>query len=425
MKYKTLVVAPVFTRSGYGEYARDVISHLMADGRFDLTVVPTRWGDTPMNAVPTAIEEQIVDEGLVGKPLDRQPELMFEVSVPPEFGRLVTVRGRKNFGLTAGLESTICPPDWIAGVNRSDVVFATSEYAKRSLLASYKLPNGSALKAEKPVEVVPMGVDPEIFGVNAPRDDAFQRQLDATIKEDRALLFVGHWLPGNIGEDRKDVGRLIALFTRAFQGKKNVCLVLKTSTGTHSKSDELEIRKRIEWIRGRSEDAPNVYLLHGDLTDKELSTLYRHHKIKAFVSMTHGEGFMISGLQFSLTRKPMLLPGYSGHLDYLVPKYPTLKVEEVPIPPSGLPPGMVAQGAKWGHVSDAEAVGAMRSLFANDNGVALAAARSQCDFVLANFTVEAVRKRFIRTVEKHIAEVPFEEEIDLPEDFFQKEVDEL
>lgn len=412
MKYNTLVVAPVFTRSGYGEYAREVVRALRDDGRFDLTIAATKWGDTPPNAELSDVERWIIEEKKIG-PITRQPDLLFQVTVPPEFfhPKVLQVRGRKNFGLTAGIEADRCPPDWIEGVNRTDVTFAMSKFAADSLRTEYKIQDGRSLKVERPIEVCGIGVDVETFRF-AKRDQVLQARLDA-IPENFLFLFVGHWLPGNMGEDRKDVARLVSLFAQTFAGNRKTALVMKTSGGHNSLSDRIEMTKRIEIIRSQVPNAPKVYLVHGDLTDREMSTLFRHVKVKAYVSLTHGEGFNIAPLQFALSGKPILLPGFSGHLDYLLKNYPTLPVEATDIPASGLPRGMVAPGAKWGTVNPQIAADAMRKVFTEYHAF-LPIAKSQAEHVAGTWSREAVNRRFIRTVEKHITEVPFEEEIELP-----------
>ena len=70
---------------------------------------------------------------------------------------------------------------------------------------------------------------------------------------------------------------------------------------------------------------PNVYLLHGDLTDKELNSLYNHNKVKVHITFTKGEGFGRPLLEASLTGKPIIAPGWSGHMDFL---------NSEPIPPT-------------------------------------------------------------------------------------------
>ena len=54
------------------------------------------------------------------------------------------------------------------------------------------------------------------------------------IKENFAYLFVGHWMQGHMGEDRKNVGLLIKSFFETFKNKKNPpALILKTCIVFH------------------------------------------------------------------------------------------------------------------------------------------------------------------------------------------------
>jgi hypothetical protein len=133
------------------------------------------------------------------------------------------------------------------------------------------------------------------------------------IPENFAYLFVGHWLQGELGHDRKNVGLLIKAFYEVFKNKGNApALILKTSCGKGSKMDKTEVLKRINIIRGSipSDKLPNVYLLHGDFTNSEINELYNHPKIKANVSATKGEGFGRPLLEFALTGKPTIATGW-------------------------------------------------------------------------------------------------------------------
>ena len=46
-----LVTAPVATRSGYGAHARDIVHSLIDLDRYDIKILPVRWGNTPQNAL--------------------------------------------------------------------------------------------------------------------------------------------------------------------------------------------------------------------------------------------------------------------------------------------------------------------------------------------------------------------------------------
>jgi hypothetical protein len=71
-----------------------------------------------------------------------------------------------------------------------------------------------------------------------------------SIEEDFNFLYVGHWLQGEIGQDRKDTGMLIKTFLETFKGKgKKPGLILKTSSGSYSVMDKDTILEKINKIR--------------------------------------------------------------------------------------------------------------------------------------------------------------------------------
>jgi hypothetical protein len=140
------------------------------------------------------------------------------------------------------------------------------------------------------------------------------------IAETFAFLSVGHWLSGDIGEDRKNVGGLIHRFFETYKNKKNApALILKSSGATYSVMDRLDIENKINQIRQQfsTSTLPNIYLVHGDLTDAEMNALYNHSKVKALITFTKAEGFGRPLLEFSTTGKPILTPHYSGQVDFL------------------------------------------------------------------------------------------------------------
>ena len=80
-----------------------------------------------------------------------------------------------------------------------------------------------------------------------------------------------------------------------------------------------ELLKRLNAIKNSIEanKLPNIYILHGDLSDTEINELYNNPKIKAMVSLTKGEGFGRPLLEFSLVNKPIIASNWSGHTDFL------------------------------------------------------------------------------------------------------------
>ena len=305
---------PVKTRSGYGAHSRDLLEALYKMDLFDIKIDSCSWGSTPLTALePDNIFHNWINSNVINN-LNEQPDFYVQVTVPNEFQRV----GKFNIGITAGIETTVAPKNWIDGCNKMDMIITTSEFSKDVLLSTVynETDNvtGKLIKQyriEKPVSVLFEGIDLEIYNNN-------YNGIDLDIKEDFAYLFVGHWLKGNTGQDRKDVGMLIKCFTEAFKGQENSpALILKTSAASFSIKQREEFRKKIEGLVGDIENPPSIYLLFGDLTNKEMNELYNHPKVKAMVTLTKGEGFGRPLLEFTMTGKPVIASNWSGHKDFL------------------------------------------------------------------------------------------------------------
>jgi hypothetical protein len=318
MNKPTLVFqGPVATRSGYGDHARDLLYSLYKLDKFNVKVISTRWGMTPMDALNynNPFHKWVIENIVQG--LTERPDIFIQVTVPNEFQPI----GHYNIGVTAAIETTICAIDWIHGCNRMDLIIVPSEHSKGVLQGTAYNENDKTTgqlirnhKIEKPIEILFEGFDETIFGKQT---DIKVDGLDK-IKEDFAYLFVGHWLKGSFGEDRKNIGMMIKAFAMAFKNeKKKPALVLKTSSATFSVRDREQIIRNIKLSLGEDYGKVPVYLLHGDLTQEEMNALYQHPKVKAMLNFTKGEGFGRPLLEFSLTGKPILVSGWSGHLDFL------------------------------------------------------------------------------------------------------------
>ena len=128
MKPLFVVQGPVATRSGYGEHARDLIRALISIDKWDIKVVNTRWGSTPMNALDIEdLNDKIIIDRIVTEQIERQPDIFMQVSVPNEF----TPVGKYNIGVTAGIETNICAASWIEGLNKMDMIIVPSAHSKK------------------------------------------------------------------------------------------------------------------------------------------------------------------------------------------------------------------------------------------------------------------------------------------------------
>lgn len=364
MKPTLVFQAPIATRSGYGDHARDLLHSLYKLDKFNIKIISTRWGQTPMDALnyDNEFHKWIVDN-IIPKPQEK-PDIYIQVTVPNEFQPL----GFYNIGITAAIETTACPLDWIHGCNRMDLIIVPSEHSKKSLVDTvYNEQNNQTgqliaqHRIQKPVEILFEGFDENDFGTEAVRTVS---ELDS-IEEDFAFLFVGHWLQGDLGEDRKNVGMMIKTFTMAFKDeKKKPALILKTSSAGFSVMDRENMIKKIKNVLGKDFGKVPIYLLHGDMTPSELNGLYEHSKVKAMLNFTKGEGFGRPLLEFSLTGKPVIVSNWSGHLDFLKTGAVLLEGDLKPVHESAANQFLLKE-AQWFNVNISKALTKIKDVYKN------------------------------------------------------------
>lgn len=337
MKKKTIVIAgSVATQSGYGSHSRDIARALIKSDKYDVKIIAIRWGSTPQNALdPNEPDDKMILDRIIPGTMNEQPDIFIHITIPNEFQRA----GKYNIGITAGIETTACRVEWIEGCNRMDLVLATSEHSKHVFEISRFEKRDSTtqqileiVELTRPVQVLFEGVDLDVYNKRIDPKSVLTETLN-NIPEDFCFLFVGHWLQGDFGHDRKDVGRLIHTFMETFKRKNKrnrPALILKTSQAGFSRVERTQIMEKISDIRamikadGWTGELPNVYVLHGSLSDHEMNYLYNHTKVKAMVSLTKGEGFGRPLLEFTTSGKPVIASGWSGQIDFLHPEYTIL-----------------------------------------------------------------------------------------------------
>jgi glycosyltransferase involved in cell wall biosynthesis len=418
-----IVRAPCATRSGYGDMSRDIIRHLIEYDKFDVKVHSVNWGDTPMNALDeTDPKDKMILDRILRDNVNKQPDLYVSITIPTEFEPI----GKYNIGITAGIETTAAAPQWIEGCNKMNAVFTISQHSKDVFENSkyqYKLPNGTqgVLELKSPIEVLHNCIDTNIFGKKAPIDQTFSDAL-SEIPESFCYLFVGHWLRGDFGEDRKNVAFLIKMFLETFKqinDKPKPALILKTSSAGFSILDREEILNKIAQIKTSvvleaGQRMPNVYLLHGELTEKEMNTLYNHHKIKAHVSFTKGEGFGRPLLEASVSGKPIIVSGWSGHLDFLDKDGAMMVGGQLKnVHDSSAWEGVIMKEASWFAPDPQQSVNALAAAFLNypdyKNRAYDMSIRNR-----KNFSYEAIQKKTWELLDKYVPEFPKQVPLVLP-----------
>ena len=355
MKQYCVISAPPDTYSGYGARSRDFIKAIyeLKKDEWDIQIMPQRWGNTSWGFLQDYKEEWgwMIPLLLKG-PMTKQPDIWFQITIPNEFQQV----GKVNIGVTAGIETTVCDPSWIEGCNRMNATFVSSVHAKTGLESTSFRKNdtpGVEIRLEKPVEVLFEGVDLNKY-FHIPNEDLAETDLVLDldeIEEDFCFLYVGHWLQGDLGEDRKNTGKMIQVFLDTFKGKKNKPgFILKTSHATSCIMDREETLKKINDIRSSfgTEDLPNLYLLHGDLDDEDVNNLYNHPKVKAMVSFAKGEGYGRPLAEFCLTKKPVIASGWSGQVDFLNKDFSVLLPGTLtPVHPSAQSANLILPESLW------------------------------------------------------------------------------
>jgi glycosyltransferase involved in cell wall biosynthesis len=424
MKPTMLIFAPIATRSGYGDMGRDLVRHFIEYDKFDVQVISAPWGDTPMNALDeTNPKDKMLIDRIVSENITKQPEIFVHVGIPSEARTI----GKYNILCTAGIETTAASAQWVDACNKMDLILTISEHSKQVFQQSkYKftdqLGKDKVLEINKPIEVLHNCIDTLVFGKNSPTEKELTTKLN-TIPENFCFLFVGHWLKGDYGEDRKNVSLLVKLFLETFRQVKvkggPPALILKTSSAGFSVLDREQILEKINQIKASvkleaGQTMPNVYLLHGELTEKEMNTIYNHPKVKAHISLTKGEGFGRPLLEASVSGKPVIASGWSGHLDFLDKDRAMLIGGELKqVHPSAVWDNIIIKESSWFNPDVSQAMNGMAAVVLEyktfkDKAYNLALDNRK------KFSYEAIRENTFKLLDKYIPTFPEHVQITLP-----------
>ena len=414
-----LVTAPVATRSGYGAHARDIVRSLIDLDRFDVKVWNVRWGNTPMNALneQEPRDKIIIDRLLQNPQLPSQPDIHIHVVIPNEFQPM----GKYNIGITAGLECTICPPAWLDGMNRMNLNIVPSTFVRDVFKqTSYEIQDKNTaqskgqLKLNKKIEVLFEGIDTNVYKKTNEFSKMLQTEMN-NVEETFNFLFVGHWLQGKLGDDRKDTGMLIKVFLETFKNqKKRPGLILKTSGAGFSVLDREATLEKIRQIKNTVDgELPNIYLVHGDFYDDEINELMNHPKVKAHINITHGEGFGRPLLEASVTEKPVIASNWSGHVDFLKGSGVLIDGALTEVPKKSFPKDMRVDEAKWFTVNYQKVSQVMMDVYKNYKKYTLNAKKLSM-VNKSRFSLDAMTKKLGEILDDNVPEFPKEVKLELP-----------
>jgi glycosyltransferase involved in cell wall biosynthesis len=406
MKPVCVVSCPIDTFSGYGARSRDFVNALIKvkGEEWDVKIMPQRWGECPWNYLPQ--DDPLRERFIQGIDQNNRPEIWMQITVPNEFQPMGSVY---NVGVSAGIESNIYPGDWIEGSNRMNLNLLSSKHSK-DVLTNTQLEKRDN-KTQQPIgtvkfdgisEILFEGVDLNNYYKNPAKSDILK-----DVPEDFVFLYTGHWLPGKFGEDRKNTGLMLKTFLETFNtsSKKKPALVMKTNQIDYSNLDREDVLQKIEGITKMCKgNLPNIYLLHGEMTEEELNQLNNDPKVKAFLNFTKGEGFGRPLLEQAITGKPVICSGWSGHIDFINPDYNILVGGELKnIHPSAAN-NMLLKESQWFNINADVAGRAMKDMFKNYKGY-FEKSRKQTQYLKDNFSFDKMCDLLKKYLDNYVGEV--------------------
>jgi len=292
-----IIRGPALSRSGYGEHCRTVLRALRSQqDNYNMYLINTGWGETGWlsedNEERNWIDGMIMKTVAAGHARELQEidfDISLQVQLPTEWDRLA----KKNIGVFAGIETTKASPAWADGITQMDQIIVPSQHSKECF-ASYDA-----------------AVTDKFNVIGFPFRGSRSASIDLDLKSDFNFLNVSQW------SNRKNVEQTIFAFMEEFKNE-DVGLVLKAFIKNGSTIDRHYVEERLQmFIDGNQENKCRIYLLHGTLSDDEMSALYEHEKIKCYVSTTHGEGFGLPTFEAACHTLPIIAPNWGGHKDFL------------------------------------------------------------------------------------------------------------
>ena len=358
MKKKVLLKGPLLTRSGYGEQARFALRSLRSrEDLFDIFIQPLQWGKTSWSSEMD--EERVWIDQTIEKTIafiqqGGQFDLSLQVTIPNEFQRLAPV----NVGYTAGIETTKVAHQWIQKANEMDKIIVVSGHSKQVFEnTEYQGTNEQTgetvtLRTQTPVEAV--GYPVKTFE-NLP-------ELNLGLSTSFNFLTVAQFGP------RKNLLNTIKWFIEEFRNE-DVGLVVKSNIAKNCLIDRNHLQAQLtKFLRQQGERQCKVFLLHGDMTDAEMHSLYRVPQINAFVSLPHGEGFGLPLFEAAYSGLPVVATGWSGQLDFLVDaegkeQFYNVSFDLQPVQKEVHWEGVIVPDSMWAFAREGSAKEQMRACF--------------------------------------------------------------
>jgi glycosyltransferase involved in cell wall biosynthesis len=346
---RVLLRGPFLTSSGYGVHARQVARWALSRSDWDIKIQAMSWGITPW------LIDKNDENGLIGTIMEKTASLdgssvfdiSFQVQLPNEWDSRLA---RVNIGITAAVETDRCNPEWIEACNRMTAVVVPSNYTKSVLESSGTL--------RVPVLVIPESYHDELAQEETQK---FSHEFSTKFN----FLVFGQLTGNNPENDRKNLFYTLKWILEEFKDEKDVGVILKTNSGRQTKIDKLMSEKFVNQMvkEVRKSPYPKVNLLHGKMSNREITSLMRDSSVKALVSLTRGEGYGLPILEAAAVGLPVIATGWSGHLDFLKSDFISVDYALGEIHASRVDNKIFIKGAKWAHPSEKDAKRRLRKFY--------------------------------------------------------------
>lgn len=380
-----LFSAPVLTQSGYGVHSQQVAQYLLnleKRGKIKLIVQAVPWGDTPWHVNPDN------KNGLVGEIMkhttpirgDEKIDVSIQLKLPNEWNPTL---GAFNVGITAGVETDRCNPEWVAACNKMQMLVVPSNHTLQTIK------NSGNLFTTK-VHVVPEAF-PSAFLNNEVQN------IDLGLETNFNFLVFGQLTGNNPENDRKNIFYTLKWLCESFQSESDVGIVVKTNGGKNTKMDRNVIKNVFTTLVNEIKPngkGPKIYLVHGDMNDVEIYSMLKNPLIKCLVSLTRGEGFGLPLLEAAACGLPVVATNWSAHTEFLnLGKYISVDSKLTEIHSSRVDNNIFVQGAKWAQPSEECFKRKIKKLHANYDAPKRWAAELQTKIV-ENYKLEAIFAKY-------------------------------
>ena len=413
MKKKILVRGPALSRSGYGEQTRFALRSLRAhEEHYDIYLLITVWGQTGWLWEENEEREWI--DGILKKTIDHQAnggqyDFSLQVTIPNEWEKLAPV----NIGYTAGIETTKVAPVWIEKSFLMDHIIVVSNHAKDVYLnTSYQAQDKNTgqiiedFRCQTPITVV-----------NYPtRDLAVNKDLHLDLPYDFNFLVSSQWGP------RKNIDNTIRWFVEEFIDQE-VGLVVKLNWHNDSIRDKHHVSVRLQQLLSQYPDRKcKIHLLHGNMSNADMASLYKNPKIKALISLTHGEGYGLPIFEAAYNGLPVIAPDWSGHTDFLYMPVENKKTKKTknramfakvdyvlgPIPQEAVWEGVLQADSQWCYPEQGSYKMKLREV-KKDYGRFKKQAKQLQEWILENFEEQKMYGEFVEPIAAFIEEFSVED----------------